>query len=365
MKLIKIATTCLIAFFSVSVAFAQDYYLYVAAESDDQVHLLHYNAASKSIKITETIDVGRYPTETEGPHGVVVSPDGAFWYVSIAHGNPYGMLAKYGTATNQLIGTVDLGMFPATMDISPSTGLIYVVNFDLHGEMVPSTVAVVDPESMTVVTEIPTGIMPHGSRVTASGKFQYHVSMMTDELIEIDAHALKVSRKLLLSESSTEMNHNTHHARHEEMRHNPVVKPTWAHPHPTKPLVYVAANGSDEILVVDRNSWEIIERYSTAKAPYNLEVTPDGKLLVVSYKGEGATGIWSLESGKELTKIKNTRKVTHGVVISPDSKFAFVSVEGIGGEHGSVEVIDLETLERVDIVETGKQAGGITFWKQN
>lgn len=152
---------------------------------------------------------------------------------------------------------------------------------------------------------------------------------------------------------------------HSEMMHNPVEKPTWVDPHPTKPLVYVAANGSDEIIEVDIQKWTITRRFNTGKAPYNLEISENGRWLVATYKGEGSTGIWDLESGKEVAKIANTRRVSHGVTISPDSKYAFVSVEGIGGEPGSVEVIDIEARELVDYVETGKQAGGIYFWKMS
>ena len=52
-------------------------------------------------------------------------------------------------------------------------------------------------------------------------------------------------------------------------------------------------------------------------------------------------------------------------MISPDSKYAFVSVEGIRGEPGSVDIIDLENLILVDHIEVGKQAGGIAFWKMS
>ncbi len=350
---------------------AQDYYMYVAAESEDQVHLIHFNAESSKAEIAKTINVGRFPTEIDGPHGISVSPDGEYWFVSIAHGNPYGMLAKYKTGTDELVSTTELGMFPASMEISKATGLLYVVNFNLHGDMVPSTVSVIEPETMTRLTDIETGIMPHGSRINASGKQQYHVSMMSDELIEINTGSLVVSRRLKLSESKgmamsgmdhSSMDHST--MDHGDMKHKPVEKPTWADPHPTKPFVYVAGNGSNEVLEIDTKKWEITRRFKTGKAPYNLEVTPDGEKMVVSYKGEGATGIWDIESGTELAKVVNTRKVSHGVVISPDGKFAFISVEGIGGEPGSVDVINLETYALVDHVETGKQAGGIYFWKQ-
>ena len=76
-----------------------------------------------------------------------------------------------------------------------------------------------------------------------------------------------------------------------------------------------------------------------------------------------STGIWDLNKGVELAKIKNSRKVSHGVVISPDSKFAFVTVEGIGAQPGTVDVIDLHKLKLIDQIDIGKQAGGIAFWK--
>tara|TARA_B100000886_G_scaffold208847_1_gene144535 strand:+ start:566 stop:730 length:165 start_codon:yes stop_codon:yes gene_type:complete len=48
---------------------------------------------------------------------------------------------------------------------------------------------------------------------------------------------------------------------------------------------------------------------------------------------------------------------------SPDSKYAFISVEGIGGEPGKVDVINLKNMSLKSSVNVGKQAGGIAFWK--
>jgi DNA-binding beta-propeller fold protein YncE len=367
---------CIVLTFLVSIGFdsdilnAQHYYLYVAAESDDKVHLIQFDGETQQGEIAETINVGTWPQENEGPHGLTVSPDGEHWFVSIAHGMPYGSLWKYKTGTNEFVDKVELGMFPATMDISKKTGLLYVVNFNLHGDMEPSSVSVVEPQSMMRLEDIATGIMPHGSRTSDDGKWQYHVSMMNDELIVVDTEKLEVAHRIPLSKTGSK-NMNAHSEMdhsgmdHKKMRHKPVEKPTWADPHPTKPMVYVAGNGSDEIIEISTNSWAITNRWKTGKAPYNLEVSPNGKLLVVTYKGEGATGVWDIEKEVEIAKISNSRMVSHGVTISPDNKFAFISVEGIGGEQGSVDVINLETLDRVDVIETGKQAGGIIFWKMD
>lgn len=351
-------------------ASAQNYYAYVTAESEDEVSLIRFNAESGEGEVVRDIVVGKYPAENDGPHGINVSPDGEYLYVSIAHGNPYGYLQKIDAETGELLDEAPLGMFPASMEVSKATGFLYIVNFNLHGDMVPSTVSVIDPETMDVITEIPTGVMPHGSRMNADGSRQYHVSMMTDELIEIDTELMEVSRRLPLGEhAGHHMEHSGHTGNGMKMgsgeMHDPVEKPTWADPHPTLPLVYVAANGSDEIIEINTESWEITDRWECGKAPYNLEVSHDGKLLVVSYKGEAATGVWDLESKKELAKIPNSRRITHGVAISDDNRYAFMSVEGIGGEAGSVDIIDLQSLERADHVETGKQAGGIIFWKKD
>ena len=143
----------------------------------------------------------------------------------------------------------------------------------------------------------------------------------------------------------------------------PKEKPTWVYPHPNDQFLYVVNNGTDEVVEVDVKKWVITRRFSTDKGPYNCEVSRDCKKLVVTYKTAAKTGVWDIDSGKELARINNTRKVSHGVVISPDNKFAFVSVEGIGSEPGSVDVIDLSLLKLVDQADIGKQAGGIIFWK--
>jgi len=355
---------------------AQQYKFYVAAESEDKVFRVSFDSGTETSMIEKTILVGEYPTETEGPHGIGVAPSGDYWFLSLGHGVPYGHLYKYETGSDRKIARTELGMFPATLDISAATGWVYIVNFNLHGPHEPSSVSVVDGDTMDEIERIETGVMPHGSRMNAEGTMQYHVSMMTDELYELDAINMGVSRVLKLSDSGSGMvmehgmhqvNSNTEHemGTHENRKsHQPEVKPTWATPNSERPHIYVAGNGNDKIYVVNTDSWTVTDVWeSPGKAPYNLEPTHNGERLIVTYKGEGAVGIWDIESGKQLKKIPNSRKVTHGVVISPDDRYAFVTSEGIGGESGTVDIVDLESLEIVDTVEVGKQAAGIAFWK--
>ena len=357
---------------------ARDYYIYVTAESEDEVALIRFDG--KKAYVEKRIPVGVWPLEIEGPHGITVSPDGDYWYLTMAHGIPYGHLYKYKTGTDEMVDRVELGLFPATMGISNATGLLYIVNFNLHGgHEETSTVSIVDPEEMIEIERVETGIMPHGSRLLNNGLKHYSVAMMSGTLYEMDAMTMQISRTM--STASPKMNdhsaHNMKKMNHSKMNMGmkknskmakmdhkmPPEKPTWVYPHPNDNLIYVVNNGTDNVVEIDVKKWKVVRTFKTDKAPYNCEVSRDGKYLVVTYKGAAKTGVWDLKTGKEIAKFNNTRKVTHGVVISPDNRYAFVSVEGIGKEPGSVEIFDLKELKPVAVAEIGKQAGGIAFWK--
>lgn len=334
------------------------YYVYVCAESEDEVALVRYGPSG--LEVAKTISVGSFPAKIEGPHGITVSPDGAFWYVSLAHGMPFGSVHKYRTGSDEWLGEVTLGMFPATMAISPTTGLLYVVNFDLHGDLEPSTLSIVEPESMTEVARVETGVRPHGSRLSPQGDRHYSVSMHDDELIEVDALRFEVIRRLDLSNAGGV---RLGPADSDAERSEPVVAPTWVTVPTVAGKVYVAGSKSDSILEIDIERWQVVRIFGDAgSGPYNLEVVEPLNLLIATYKSDASIGFWDLESGLEVAREDTLRGLPHGVVATPDGAFSFVSVEGVGGEPGMVEVYDNRSRQRVGSVGLGKQAGGLAYW---
>ncbi|MCK5943941.1 MAG: YncE family protein [Planctomycetes bacterium] len=325
---------------------ATSYTAYVACESSDEVWIIDFDGRKATTR--EVFEVGYQATEIEGPHGLTVGPEGKYWYCSIAHGKPFGLLYKYRVGSNELVGECELGMFPATMQISPATGLLYVVNFNLHGRMLPSTVSIVDPDAMVEVARTVTGAMPHGSRLTRSGDLHYSCAMMSGELYEIDAATFEVTRNLQL-----DVNLPKDHASE--------AKPTWVSPHPSKPRIYAALNGKATIVEVDTDKWLVTRRFATGKGPYNLDLTPDGRLLVATYKTEGAIGIWDLDQGAERARIPSSRQVTHGVAITGDGRYAFVTSESKNADPGVLDIVDLRTDKIVATTVVGLQAGGIAL----
>jgi DNA-binding beta-propeller fold protein YncE len=341
------------------------YYVYVAAESEDEVSVVRFGPAGTDV--VETLPVGLFPAETDGPHGIAVDPAESNWYVSIAHGMPYGQIHRYSLDTNERTGRVEVGLFPATMAVSPA-GLLFVVNFNLHGDMVPSSVSVVETESMVEIHEITTCAMPHGSRLSPDGRRHYSVCMMGDQLVEIDALELVVTRRMHLT-PGLEREIPPDRTEAAGMRHGAGAAdaarcgPTWVQPSPDGRMAYVACNGNRQVLEIDLGDWTVTRRFATGAGPYNLDVSPDGASLVVTYKGDGAVGVFDLATGEERAAVASTRRIPHGVVVSPDSRYAFVSIEGVGAEPGTVDVIDLASGVKVGSADVGRQAGGIGFWK--
>ncbi|MEM8711235.1 MAG: cytochrome D1 domain-containing protein, partial [Planctomycetota bacterium] len=350
-------------------------HLLVAAESADQVYELRFDGTR--FHVLDVVEVGYQATEIEGPHGLTVAPDGRHWYVSIAHGKPNGLLYKYSAGANELVGEAELGLFPATMEISRDTGFLYCVNFDLHGDMSPSTVSVVDVEGMVEIEAVVTGSMPHGSRLSPDGSRHFSCAMMSDELIEVDAISMEVVRRMELTDGTGRPGAPGHDVEAEEDEsgddskdggehpggeHVAITKPTWVQPHPSKPLAYVALNGAHQVVEVDLAKWEVVRRFPTGRAPYNLDVTRDGRRLVITYKGAQSVGVIDLASGEELARIPTTRRIPHGVVLTPDGRYAFVSCEDKGATPGCVDAIDLSLLKKVASVDVGLQAGGIALF---
>ncbi len=344
---------------------AGDYYVYVAAESEDEVALVRFGP--DGAEVAERIAVGIYPTEMDGPHGLTVDAAGERWYVSIAHGNPFGQVHVYSTKDNKRVGRVEVGLFPASMSVTP-TDLMFVANFNLHGDPEPSSVSVIETESFTELLKIPTCETPHGSRLTTDGLKNYLVCVRDEQLVEIDALDLAVSRRMYLAPERVRtlpvdvLDADEFLGDGAAPRDAARCGPTWAVPSVDGKFVYVACNRNAVVLEIDRESWSVVRQFSTGAGPYNLDVTPDGKRLVVTYKGAQATGIIDLASG-EIRSVANTRRLPHGVAMSSDSRYAFISVEGIGGEPGTVDVIDLDNATLAASVDLGKQAGGIGFWK--
>ena len=343
---------------------AKQYWVKLVCESADRIATVRFGPGGAVVE--KTTETRILQSDISGPHGIAFSPDKKNFYVTIGHGRPYGTALKYETATDRVVKQVGLGLFP---DVTPDGNFLFAVNFNLHGDPVPSSVSVVDTNEMVEVARIPTCIMPHGSRISRDGRHQYSACMMNDLLVEVDTEKMKVSRSFRVSAGKEQgfsglPEEKVEH--HEGMAMNMAAitcSPTWAQPSSDGSRVYVACNKSNEIVEVDTKEWKLVRRIPAGNGVYNLGVTSDGKLLLATNKRDASVSIFDVASGKELARLPTKRKVVHGVVVSPDNLYAFFTVEGVGEQPGTVEVVDLEGRKIAAEVDTPPQAAGIDFWK--
>ena len=337
---------------------ARDYLVYVVCESADSIVRVRFGP--RGARVEHATHLGLLPTDINGPHGIAISPDRQFLYVSVAHGRPYGSVWKFRAGTDDALGFTALGLFPATTDITPDGKFLFVVNANFHGDPVPSAVSVVSTDPLVEVKRIPTCVMPHGSRLNPQGTRHYSACMMEDLLVEIDTRTFSVTRQFRLT------------AGHEAavaaaLPAAPAMAsltcvPTWAQPSSDGATIYVACNKSNDIAVVDVATWQLVKRLPAGNGVYNLATTPDGRLIATNKRGQSVS-VFDPTRGTELARLPTKRKVVHGAVVSPDNRYAFITVEGIGSDPGTLEVIDLDALKTVTTLDLPLQAAGIDFWK--
>lgn len=367
------------------------YYVYAGAESADKIYRIRFGPGGTAVE--KEIAIGEMQAEMEGPHGLAISADGRFLHMTTGHGFPDGKYWQYVLGPDTLVGPGTLlGTFPASLDVTPDGRYVISANFNLHGDMVPSSQSVIYTPTLEEVARIVTCTMPHGSRVSPDGRLQYSGCMMDDQLVEIDLGAMKVSRRFSVavgqegplppegdamlqmwidgarrvSNGTTSDPAQVGYIAMEGHKHEMVPQtcsPTWAQPSATGAHIYVACNKADVILEISRDTWTVTRKLKTGRGPYNLGVTPDGKYLVATLKQGNKVEVFELASGRSIAQVPTSNRLAHGVAMSSDSRYAFVTSEGVGAMPGKVDVYDVAAGARVGTVDIGQQASGIAFWK--
>ena len=173
---------------------APGYRVGIVSESGDIVSW--FTPGAGTLTAHHVVPVGIMPADIDGPHNLAVSPDSRFYYVSIAHGTPFGTLWKMDAKADTLVGRAPLEMFPTTIGLTPDGELAFVANSDFHGDHPRmNVISVVHTPTMTTLTALPACDMPHGVKSNHAGTSVYISCMMSDELLEIEVGTFRIIRR--------------------------------------------------------------------------------------------------------------------------------------------------------------------------
>ncbi|MGH7607048.1 MAG: YncE family protein [Gemmatimonadales bacterium] len=358
---------------------APPYRILVASESGDVVTQLTWDGSA--LAVAKTVPVGIMPAAIDGPHNVAAAPDGSAWYVTIAHGTPYGALWRFAAGSDSLEGRAPAEMFPTTIALTPDGDLAFVANSDFHGDHPRvNVVTIVRTATMTPVTNLPACDMPHGVRVNHAGTRVYVSCMHSDEILEIDRQSLRISRRHPTGEGGGAA---ASHAAREggagdagsgPPRHGASApglpraaagcSPTFVSVSIDDRHLYVACNHANTLQVLDAATLALVREIPVGAGAYNAEPSPDGRWVIVTNKKAQSVSLIDARRLEEVARIPTTKPLPHGVAYAPDGSVAFVSAESVGADPGAVDVIALTSRARIATIAVPRQPTGIAILVQ-
>jgi len=352
---------------------AADYLVGVASESGDIVTWLA--PRGDGLAVHHVVPVGVMPADIDGPHNVAAAPDQRSYYVTIAHGTPYGTLWRFDAATDTVLGRAPVELFPTTIALTPDGELAFVANSDFHGDRPRvNPVSVVHTPTMTKITDVAACDMPHGVKSNNAGTRVYVSCMHSDEILEMDVSTLGIARRAKVGAGHAPAAHAGHGApvppvpgaaapepQAAGAASAKACSPTFVSVSPDDRRLYVACNGSDRLLVLDAATLAVEREIPTGKGAYNVEPSPDGRWVVVTNKKDQSISLVDARSLTEAARVPTSKKIVHGIAFSPDGRRAYISAESIGADPGAVDVLDLATRRVIGSIAVPAQPTGITI----
>ncbi len=345
----------------------------VVSESGDIVTWL--KPGEGTLATEKVIPVGIMPADIDGPHNLTVSSDNRFYYISIAHGTPFGTLWKMDATSDTLVGRAPLEMFPTTIGLTPDGELAFVANSDFHGDHPrQNVISVVHTPTMSTITHLPACDMPHGVKSNHAGSLIYVSCMNSDELLEIEVATLRIVRRAPTGSghdmnAMAGMDHGTmNHAAPPPPGSAPApaapdmsCAPTFVSVSPDDKTLYAACNHGNSVQVWDAATLTKTREIPVGAGAYNVEPSADGRWVIVTNKKAQSFSLIDAQSLTEVVRVPTTKKIVHGVAYSPDGRYAFISQESIGADPGAVDMFDIAARKVVATVPVPAQPTGITI----
>jgi len=354
------------------------YLVGVVSESGDIITWLKPDGKGGLVQ-ERVVQVGIMPADVDGPHNIAVAPDQRSYFVTIAHGVPFGTLWRFDAATDTVLGRAEVELFPTTIALSPDGEWAFVANSDFHGERPRvNPVSIVHVASMTKVTDLPACDMPHGVKANRAGTKVYVSCMHSDEILELDAGSFEILRRVRVGAGHAmpaggHTGHQPSPAAARPPRRGADVPAsadlakecaaTFVAVAPDDSKLYVACNYGNELQVYNAATLRLIKAMPTGAGAYNVEPSSDGTRIIVTNKKDQSISVFDGASLTELKRITTSKKIVHGVAYSPDGRYAYISQESIGADPGAVDVLDLTTLTVTGSVAVPAQPTGIAILK--
>lgn len=120
--------------------------------------------------------------------------------------------------------------------------------------------------------------------------------------------------------------------------------------------LFVSMPDSNQVAVVDTNTWKVVANIDTGARPVRLALQPDEKYLWVGTDEGAESGVTVIDT----TAFKSVARVAtgaghHEIALSGDNKFAYVT----NRDAGTLTVVSVQNFSKAGEVKTGQKANAV------
>jgi YVTN family beta-propeller protein len=303
------------------------------------------------------------------PTDAFYSPDGkTAWVVEGGTGNQPGTLTPIDVASRQVGTPITLGHFPETDALTPDGKLVVVAN------RLDGTVSIVDLTRRAVVATVPVGASPSGIAITADGTTAWVANATDRSLTPVDIIAAHAGLPVALGNSPASLVLPSSNAAWVLFSSSPgsvtflssggtaLLSPLGLG---NGPKMVVARDGNtawaansvtDSVQRIDVGAQTAGPAIPVASNPTELELTPDGRMLLALSFGDGThtgylTGIDTASSaaGQRL----EVGPAPTGLTVNRAGDTAFVA----NHQSNSITVVDIEAWKTSSIALSCSPSG--------
>ncbi len=296
------------------------------------------------------IDVGTGPGH-EVPHQVKVSYDNQYWYTIFYAGN---VIQKYRTSDNGFVGDVNItGGSWNTFAISADSKFAFIVDWSTSGR-----IAVVNLETMTLITTYGALSWPHGSYLNQNMTVLYVTAQYGNFIYKID-----ISNIFLPDVNQVVLQPGQMPSTSSSLDPHEILLST------DESKYYVTCQKSNEVRVFQSSNDSLLAIISVGESPVEMALSGVHPYLLVSCMEDVSTFSDPNKRGSIKIIDTNTLQVIssfytgwqpHGIAIDNVSDIAFITNRNIqggpaphhasvcGGRNGSVSAINLATLSVIN-----------------
>jgi YVTN family beta-propeller protein len=252
---------------------------YVANTLDNIVTVI--DTATNSVVKTITIE-GTFISD------VAVSPDGTRVYATvqlISEHNP--SVVVINTATNEVVGIIEVEICPGGVAASPDGARLYVAN------ACSESISVIETATDEVIDTVTVGEGPWGVAVTPDSQFVYVTNQTSGTISVIEAATDTVVKTVTVGESPSSV----------------AVTPDGS-------AAYVTNAGEDNVSVIETASNEVETTVAVGEQPEGVAVTPDGGRAYVTNEESNSVSVIDTTTNEVVDSIPS-HYTPVGIAIGP------------------------------------------------